>query len=301
MLSVAPHGLVSAWIDTTGCGGDSTEIAAGAPGGPVLVIETVTGDFSRPYGSDPCQVGGSDLPYSEMTIAARIVSGPHSGLAGSAGLRISPDGPPPTVTVEATPPSRSQVFPGDTILLVVRVDDGLSPGLGQTGVRDVEVSQADGTILHAQQFGTEPVPCDKARLHQEFALTVTVPANAEDIFWVDVAAGDFAGNSTRVALAWPTTTTWVGTMDGDARAVSTAGVGAPNNCTARWLLLIEIPVEARGDVRGRAEVQAQNPPQCVPWGFAGEGRDSHFMTVTGTFRRQRVRAQFPFTDTSRWV
>lgn len=147
-LSVVPHGLVSAWIDVTGCGGGSTVVGAGAAGAPMRVIETVTGDFSRPTGLDPCKVGGSDLPYSEMTIAARIDAGPHAGLAGSTNRRLSPDEAPPTVTVEATPPVRTQVFPGDTILLVIRVDDGISPGLGQTGVRDIRVTQADGTVVH---------------------------------------------------------------------------------------------------------------------------------------------------------
>ena len=292
-LSVVPLGLVSAWIDVTGCGGGSTVVGAGAAGAPMRVIETVTGDFVRPYGADPCRVGGSDLPYSEITFAARIDAGPHAGLAGSTNRRLGPDEAPPTVTVEATPPVRTQVFPGDTILLVIRVDDGISPGLGQTGVRDIRVTQADGTVVHEQQFGLQPTPCDKARLHQEIAVTVTVPADPEDMFWIDVGAGDFASAPVTTGLAWPTTTTWEGLMDATAHDVVTGDGEYQNDCTARWNLLITIPdVDGPGDVRGRAEVEPQQGPICVPWGVVGEYKGTHIMKVTGTFDGNKFALNF---------
>ncbi len=280
-LSVTRLGSATAFVTATGCLGDTTQIGAGPPSGPLRVIGTAAGDFSRPVGPDPCSVGGSDLPESELMFGARITSGPHSGVAASTVLQLGPDEIQPRVMVEATPAENTFVFAGDTILLVIQLDD--IPGIGASGVRDVEVTTADGTVLATREFATTATPCDKTRLHQELAVTATVPDDPEDIFWIHVSAGDIAGQRTDLDLAWHTTARWIGTLEAAASGISTAGIDPPNNCTAHWSMLIDIPVEGRGAVRGRAEVEALRTPRCVPWDFVGEAVGHHFMTVTGTF------------------
>lgn len=134
---------------------------------------------------DPCvHPGGSDLPGTRAEFEVALYEGDSLFETQVFLTRLGPDTARPAVTLNAEPPSGSQVEPGDEIFFDVTAQEARSGLSWQTGVRDLRVKAIPGEDLVPQERAdsSSPQPCNRKQWSLVTQGSYEVPEDAPATF-----------------------------------------------------------------------------------------------------------------------
>jgi hypothetical protein len=147
---------------------------------------------------NPCaHPGGSDLPGTEAMFTASLFEG-ESGEPVSLEQILAvlgPDETPPSVTINSDPPNKSQVEPGDEIVLdATALEHGFADW--QEGLNSFKLIAKPGGPVGDEQRSEagSPQPCGRKQWNLATQATYHVPDGAPPIIKICGEALDFAGN-----------------------------------------------------------------------------------------------------------
>ena len=284
-LTLTGDGSLYATLDTTGCAGDVTVGAAGAADGALTIIDpNLQGDTLRFWSTDPCKVGGSDLPESQLRYAAQVVRGPDKGLRREITGAVPKDTSPPAISFTSTPAPYDLALPGSRVVLNAEAVDGNASGVGASGIAAIKILDPNGKILEESHFDG-PTSCDASRLSKQIAATYTVPQNSPSSFKLTVIATDFAGNTQRLGARYVTTAAWDGVI-----VVKTVATLPGATCRQTWQVIFSITV-TEGSVSGTGDATPVTAGSC-PLGEGATYATDEIFSITGTFDGHLFHIQF---------
>lgn len=284
-LALTGGDSTQATLDSTGCAGDTIAGAAGGSGGSLTVIDpNIQGDTIRRWSVDPCKVGGSDLPGSEVRYAAQVTKGNDKGLRQEITTKVAPDTLAPGITFTSTPGAGDFALPGTSIDLTA-VASELGPGVGASGIAEITITDPNGKKIGGEPFAS-PKGCDASRLVKRASATYAVPIGAPPLIELTISAKDFAGNPSTVIARYTTVPAWNGVIFAKTTATS-----ASFHCRQSWQATFEIVLKD-GVVSGTGSAEPNAPPSCPVAGGPSILATHEEFTVTGTFADHRLALQF---------
>ena len=276
------------------CGDNEFEVTAWVGDGPPRGYGRWIGDFIKPVRADPCDLGGSDLATEPISYAVAVIAGPEVGkLFRKAGPPPGSDTDAPMAFLSSQPLPGAQVSAGDTIIIEITADDGVSVDSIVTGIASVTLATGTGQQVDGWEF-EGPVACDKARLRRVVRFEYLVPENAPELVTLVATILDYEGHETTLEASYPTVGLWTGYMDvvGTTRTEITIDHG-PVQCTTGWEFKVVFFAPPSGELYGYAEGIPQAPHQCdAP--FAPVDLPVINVDITGTMERDRVILRFGY-------
>ena len=284
-LTLTGDGSLYATLDTTGCAGDVTVGAAGAADGALTIIDpNLQGDTLRFWNTDPCKVGASDLPESQLRYAAQVVRGPDKGLRREITGSVPKDTSRPAISFTSKPAPYDLAIPGSQVVLNAEAVDGNASGVGSSGIAAIKILDPEGKILEQAHFDG-PKSCDPSRLSQRLTATYTVPQNSQPSFNLTVIATDFSGNTQTLAANYVTVAAWDGVIV--AKTVATL---SGETCRQTWQVIFSITV-TQGGVTGTGDATPVTAGTC-PLGEGATYATNELFSITGTFDGHLFHIQF---------
>ncbi len=183
-------------------GGNATvELQATMAGNTRTLLYPLSSQASEAFGwvnFNPCvHPGGSDLPGTEAEFSVSVVEpGDIVQAGGFDTTSLGPDETKPVVTIDSEPPNRSQVEPGDEIVLDATAEENRQGPTWQEGLNSFKLISEPGGLVGEEQRSDagSPQPCDSKQWSLTSHATYTVPDDAPAVIKICGEALDFGGN-----------------------------------------------------------------------------------------------------------